>query len=215
MYNRSMMKSNRGYLLVVEDDPDILRLLKTTLSFSGYQVITACNGNEGLEAVWKERPAIVIADIMMPSLDGFGFVHRLRINPETRAIPVIFITATYVSREDREFALNIGATRFLQKPIELDEFLATIEELLTQEAPVTFEPLHELKFYEGYRKRLEAKLDQKNKQITRDERLLGNKSDEEDQYLQASIHQTLIEQEDLKLLLDQVREQLEKLAKSK
>jgi DNA-binding response OmpR family regulator len=207
------MKPGQGYLLIVEDDLDILRLLETTLNFSGYRVLTARNGNEGLEVVQKERPAVVIADIMMPGLDGFGFVHRLRINPETRVIPVVFITATYVSREDREFALNIGATRFIQKPIELEELLTTIEELLMQGAPTALEPLNEIKFYEGYRERLEAKLDQKIKQIARDERLLGTKTDEEDQFLQASLHQAIVGREELKLLLDQVQEQLGKYTK--
>lgn len=210
MYNDSM-KAERGYLLIVEDDLDILKLLETTLNFSGYRVVTARNGNEGLDAVRNERPAVVIADIMMPALDGFGLVHRLRINPETRTIPVVFITATYVSREDREFAMDIGATRFIQKPIELKGFLTTVEELLIQDSPVPLEPLNERKFYEGYNERLEAKLDQKNKQIARDELLLGTRSEEEDQYLEASLHQDKREREELKLLLNQVHAQLEKL----
>src|SRR6266508_6813983 len=104
------MNSGQGYLLIVEDDPDILELLETTLKFRGYRVITARNGREGLEVVKKQHPAIVIADIMMPKLDGFGLVHRLRINRETRTIPVIFITATFISPEDKAFALDIGVT---------------------------------------------------------------------------------------------------------
>src|SRR5574342_713106 len=103
------MEAGSGYLLIVEDDPDILKLLDTTLTFRSYRVVKAHNGKEGLEAVHKERPAIVIADIMMPKLDGFGLVHRLRLDPETRNIPVIFITATYVTPEDQDFALSIGA----------------------------------------------------------------------------------------------------------
>ncbi len=86
------MNTEPGYLLIVEDDPDILKLLDTTLTFRGYRVITAHNGKEGLEIVQKEHPAIVITDIMMPKLDGFGLVHRLRLNPETRGIPVVFIS---------------------------------------------------------------------------------------------------------------------------
>ena len=113
------MNAGTDYLLIVEDDPDILKLLDATLTFKGYRVVTARNGREGLEAIQRKRPAVVIADIMMPKLDGFGLVHRMRINPQTREIPVVFITATYVAREDREFALSIGATHFLQKPNEL------------------------------------------------------------------------------------------------
>ena len=204
------MNTGTGYLLIVEDDPDILKLLDTTLTFRGYRVITAHNGKEGLEVIQGERPAIVIADIMMPKLDGFGLVHRLRINPETRDIPVVFITATYVAAEDREFALNIGATRFIQKPVDLEDFLRMITELLEQGTPVRIEPLKEFDFYDEYRKRLEAKLAEKNTQIARDEYLLGTPSAKEDQFLRASLRRAIGEREELKLLLDQIHEQLKK-----
>ena len=204
------MNVGSDYLLLVEDDPDILKLLDTTLTFSGYRVVTACNGYEGLEVIHEHRPAIVIADIMMPNLDGFGLVHRLRINPETRDIPVVFITATYVTSEDREFAFNIGVTQFIQKPLNLKKFLETIAELLEQGMPVTIEPLEEFDFYDGYRLRLEAKLAQINKQITRDEFLLGIPSNKGDQSLQVSLHRALSERDEVNLLLDQVHEQLEK-----
>ena len=204
------MNTGTGYLLIVEDDPDILKLLDTTLTFRGYRVITAHNGKEGLEVIQGERPAIVIADIMMPKLDGFGLVHRLRINPETRDIPVVFITATYVAAEDREFALNIGATRFIQKPVDLEDFLRMITELLEQGTPVRIEPLKEFDFYDEYRKRLEAKLAEKNTQIARDEYLLGTPSAKEDQFLRASLRRAIGEREELELLLDQIHEQLKK-----
>ena len=207
------MNTGTGYLLIVEDDPDILKLLDTTLTFRGYRVITAHNGKEGLEVIQGERPAIVIADIMMPKLDGFGLVHRLRINPETRDIPVVFITATYVAAEDREFALNIGATRFIQKPVDLEDFLRMITELLEQSTPVRIEPLKEFDFYDEYRNRLEAKLAEKNTQIARDEYLLGTPSAKEDQFLRASLRRAIGEREELELLLDQIHEQLKKYTK--
>jgi DNA-binding response OmpR family regulator len=207
------MNTDTGYLLIVEDDPDILKLLQTTLKFRGYRVVSARNGREGLDSVKKERPAIVIADIMMPKLDGFGLVHRLRLNPETRDIPVVFITATYVTPEDKDFALSIGATRFLQKPVDLEEFLTTITELLQQGTVPAAEPLQEFNFYDGYRIRLEVKLTQKNRQITRDEHLLKTHEDQGNEALQASLRQAREEREELKLLLEQVRERLEKFKK--
>lgn len=205
------MNTEQGYLLVVEDDPDILKLLDTTLKFRGYHVVTAHNGRDALEFIQRERPATIIADIMMPKLDGFGLVHRLRINPETRDIPVIFITATYVTLEDREFAMNIGATRFLQKPVDLEKFLKTIDEVLHQGSPVAFEPLKEFSFYNTYRVRLEKKLEQKNKQIARYEYSLGNpREDEKIVSLRASLQKTIDERDELKLLLDQVFQQIER-----
>jgi DNA-binding response OmpR family regulator len=209
------MSARPGYLLLVEDDRDILKLLETMLTFRGYRVVTACNGEEGFETVQREHPALVIADIMMPKLDGFGLVHRLHINPETRDIPVIFITATYVTAEDQEFALSIGVTRFIQKPVDLGMFLEMIAELLERGKGPAMEPLKEFNFYEGYRIRLEAKLAQKDKQIARDERLLGTQSDQEDEFLRASLRRAIGEREELKLLLDQVYEHLAKFAKPK
>ncbi len=207
------MNTESGYLLVAEDDPDIRKLLYTTLTFKGYRVVAAHNGREGLEFIQKERPLIVITDIMMPQLDGFGLVHRLRIDPQTRDIPVVFITATYVSRADQEFALNIGATRFIQKPVDLEKFLATIEELLEQGPLPTVEPLKEFNFYDGYRKRLEIKLDQKIKQIAREEHLLSTRPDEANQAIIASLHHTIYERDEIKLLLEQIHKQLEKYEK--
>ena len=207
------MSTGSDYLLIVEDDPDILKLLQTTLTFRGYRVITARNGREGLEIIRAARPAIVIADIMMPKLDGFGLVHRLRLTPETCDIPVVFITATYVAPEDKEFALNIGATRFLQKPVDLEAFLKTVTELLEEGMPVAMEPMREQSFYEGYRKRLEIKLDQKNKQIARDEHLLKTRQDEDNESLLTSLRHAINEREELKLLLAQVQEQIEKFEK--
>ena len=209
------MSSVSGYLLIVEDDPDILKLLHTTLKFRGYRVVTARNGKEGLDAVHKERPAVVIADIMMPRLDGFGLVHRLRLDPETRDIPVVFITATYVTPEDKDFALNIGATRFLQKPVDLEHFLSTVSELLQQGRVPPTEPIKELNFYEGYRIRLESKLAQKERQIARDEHLLSTQEDAGNESLQASLRQAREEREELRLLLLQVQAQLEKHSKAK
>lgn len=205
------MNAGEDFLLIVEDDPDILKLLQTTLTFRGYRVITARNGREGLDIIRAERPAIVIADIMMPKLDGFGLVHRLRLAPETCDIPVVFITATYVAPEDKEFALNIGATRFLQKPVDLDAFLGTVAELLEGGLPLTIEPMREHAFYDGYRQRLEIKLEQKNKQIARDEHLLRTHPDQDRESLLASLRHANAEREELRLLIDQVQEQMQKL----
>jgi len=207
------MKIVEGYLLVVEDDPDIRKLLDTTLTFKGFKVVATPNGKDALEVIQKEHPIIVIADIMMPQLDGFGLVHRLRLNPETRNIPVIFITATYVAPEDKEFALNIGATRFIQKPVSLDNLLKVIDELLERVDPTIRGPLNEFDFYDGYRKRLEAKLDEKNKQIAREEHLLGSHSESEDQDIQMSLRRAYKEQEELKILLEQIGKRLEAIKK--
>ena len=161
-----------GPLLVVEDVPNILELLTVTLRFKGYPVITARNGAEALEMIEKERPALIITDILMPIMDGYTFVQKLRTDVETHNIPVIFLSATYVTPEDKIFALSLGASRFIEKPIDTEDFLLTIAELLMQGPSTIPQPLEDKVFYVGYRKRLENKLRHKNTQIIRTERLL-------------------------------------------
>jgi len=208
------MNMPQGYVLIVEDVPDILKLLDATLTFKGYQVTTARNGQEALDAIQRERPVLVITDIMMPKLDGFGLVHRLRINPETREIPVIFLTATYVALEDKAFALNIGATRFIEKPVNFEKFLGTVEELFTQGAPAAVSLMNETEFYEGYRQRLEKKLNQKITQITRDEHLLETIPEEEKSAFRTSLQASLNERDEIQHLLDEINVRIENSAKS-
>jgi len=203
-----------GYVLIVEDVPDILRLLEETLKFKGYQAVTAFNGQEALEIIRRQKPSLVITDIMMPKLDGFGLVHRLRINPETRDIPVIFLTATYVALEDKAFALNIGATRFIEKPVNFERFLETIHELMTSEVPAPALTMTEAEFYEGYRQRLEQKLNQKNTQIARDERLLTTISEDEKSTFRASLKMAMNERDELQRLLSELQIRIENMAKS-
>ena len=208
------MKTKQGYLLVVEDIPDILKLLDTTLSFKGYRVITARNGEEALEVIHKERPLMVITDILMPKMDGFSLLHRLRIKSNTRKIPVVFLSATYIAPEDKTFALTIGVTRFIEKPINIEKFLQTIEELLAQgEDSAVHEPLTSPNFYEEYRVRLKTKLNQKITQIARLERLLDTMPEEEKPSFQESLLLAISEREELRLLLEQIRERFDKKPK--
>jgi len=207
------MSAQQGYLLVVDDVPDILELLNAMLKFKGYRVLTARNGQEALEVIERERPALIIADILMPKMDGFTLVNRLRLNPQTRDIPVIFLSATYVAPEDKAFALTIGVTRFIEKPVEIESFLPMIAEYLKQGPPASLEPLNEYDFYTGYRKRLEVKLKQKNTQIARDQHLLETLPESERPAFEVSLHQTISERDEMQHLISQIRELLENKAK--
>lgn len=202
------MDIQQGYVLVVDDVPDILELLDTTLTFKGYRVVTARNGQEALEIIQREHPALLIADILMPTMDGFSLVHRLRLNPDTRDIPVIFLSATYVTPEDKDFALTIGVTRFIEKPVDLEAFLPMLDEFVSRGAMDSQQLVNEREFYEGYHKRLEAKLKQKNLQITRDSHLLDSLSEAERHSFEASLHQTIHERDEIEKLLEQIRQHL-------
>ncbi len=203
------MDEPKGYLLVVEDVPDILLLIETTLKFKGYRVVTAVNGQDAIDLIRQERPAVIITDILMPKLDGFSLVHRLRLDPETRNIPVVFLSATYVAPEDKAFAQTIGVTRFIEKPVDFETFLPLIDQLMTKGAPSLSEPMDELEFYHGYRKRLETKLQHKDAQIARDERLLETLPEKEQQEIRADLQAAKNERQEIRQLLDQVYKLLE------
>lgn len=203
------MVTQQGYVLVVDDIPDILRLLDTTLQFKGYRVVTARDGQEALEVIQRERPALVIADILMPRMDGFNLLHRIRLNPETRDLPVIFLSATYVALEDKEFAHAIGVTRFIEKPVDWDKFLPIISEILTKGAPITQPSINEFEFYDRYRQRLETKLSQKISQIARDEHLVRTLSETEKPAFESTLQQAIRERDEIQLLLNQIRDHLE------
>lgn len=205
-----VMAADKGYLLIVEDVPDILVLLVETLKFKGYDVVTATNGLEALDVIANKRPAVVITDILMPKMDGFSLVHQLRLDPTTRNIPVVFLSATYVAPEDKEFALTIGVTRFIEKPVDMEAFFPMIDELLAHGTEDT-KPLNELQFYEGYKKRLEIKLKHKNTQITRDQHLLETLPDSQKLSIKASMQTAIRERDEIQKLLDRIREQIDTL----
>jgi CheY-like chemotaxis protein len=208
------MVAPQGYVLVVDDIPDILKLLDATLQFKGYRVVTARDGQEALEAIQREHPALVIADILMPKMDGFSLLHRIRLDPETRNIPVIFLSATYVAQEDKDFARAIGVTRFIEKPVNWDKFLPIISEILANGVPATPTSLNEYGFYDGYRKRLETKLNQKLTQIARDEHLMKTLSEAEKPTFATTLQQAIKERDELQAILFQVHERLKKYEQS-
>jgi len=205
------MANTRGPLLVVEDIPNVLELLEVTLRFQGYEVISAHNGEEALEILESEKPALIITDILMPKLDGFSFVQKLRSNPKTLNIPVIFLSATYVTPEDRTFAMSLGASRFIEKPIDTEDFLLTIAELLSQEQITIPRALPQPQFYSGYRARLEIKLQHKNRQISRIERLLPTLDDDQRESFKTLFYQAIRDRNEIQVELDALKETIKNL----
>jgi CheY-like chemotaxis protein len=202
-----------GPILVVEDVPNILDLLAVTLRFKGYPVVTATNGQEALEKIEQERPALVITDILMPKMDGFALVQNLRTNPKTKNIPLIFLSATYVTPEDKEFALSLGAVKFLEKPVDTEDFFLTIAEVLTQGPEPIPPPLTEEEFYLGYRERLESKLKHKNTQIARTERLLRTLPEEQKPAFEALLAEACSHREEIQRELDELHDLLDQYKK--
>lgn len=198
-----------GPLLIVEDVPNILELLTITLQFKGYPVLAASNGEDALRLIEQQRPALIITDILMPKMDGFQLVQKLRTDPRTSQIPIIILSATYVTPEDREFAIRLGAARFLEKPVDTEDFLLTIAEVLTSGTSVPPPPLASEEFYLGYRDRLENKLRYKNIQIARAERLLENLPEKQKPAFQALLVESRYQRQEIQHELDELYKLLE------
>ena len=207
------MSSSNGPILIVEDVPNVLELLEVTLRFKGYAVITAHDGEEALQVIERQKPILIITDILMPKMDGYAFVQKLRLNPETRAIPVVFLSATYVTPEDRDFALSLGAARFIEKPIDTEDFLLTVAELVTQQPLAQPNPLDMERFYTGYRTRLENKLRHKNTQIARAERLLSTLPPDQKPAFEALLQQSVRDRDAIQNELHDIYKTLDELNK--
>jgi CheY-like chemotaxis protein len=118
-------------ILLVDDDRTILRLLTVTLQKRGYEVVTAADGEQGLEAAKSARPHLVISDVMMPNVDGWTFIKRLRSLPEFAMVPVIFLTALD-SSENRILGFRLGADDYMPKPISPEELGLRVAKALRQ-----------------------------------------------------------------------------------
>jgi CheY-like chemotaxis protein len=168
-----MPETQPGPILIVEDITAVREMIELQLRARGYDTLSARDGQEALDVIAKQRPAAIVSDILMPRMDGFSLAHRLHSNPETATIPLIFLSATYVSAEDERFALNLGAMRFLPKPVDLEELTNALSQALKMPTPQV-SSLTDREFYVGYRQRLKAKLQQKAQQIARTQQQMAS-----------------------------------------
>lgn len=116
-------------ILLIEDNKDMRENTAEILQFSKYNVLTAKNGKEGVEIAQSEKPDLIICDIMMPVLDGYGVLHLLSKEPETASIPFIFLTAK-ADRSELRKGMEMGADDYLTKPFDDIELLNAIESRL-------------------------------------------------------------------------------------
>jgi DNA-binding NarL/FixJ family response regulator len=128
---KAFANKDRKKLLLVDDDPNLILLVKDYLEFRGYEVVTAENGREALTVLGQELPDMIICDIMMPEMDGYGFVEELRKQNQASWIPVLFLSAKGQS-QDRIKGLNLGADVYMVKPFEPEELVAQVESSLKQ-----------------------------------------------------------------------------------
>ena len=116
-------------ILVIDDEPELVKLLDYNLTKAGYLVLTAKDGENGLATARKHSPDAIILDVMMPGLDGWEVCKRLRQDPSTSALPVIMLTAK-ADEGDRVLGLELGADDYVTKPFGVRELLARVKALL-------------------------------------------------------------------------------------
>src|ERR1700757_4601657 len=116
-------------ILVVDDNEALRYAVVRSLRSGGYRVLEASNGNEALKLA-AQSPDLITLDIKLPDIDGFEVCRRLRARPDTNHIPVLHISASFITPEDKVRALEGGADAYLAEPISKDELLATVRALL-------------------------------------------------------------------------------------
>ena len=124
-------------ILAVDDDIDILELIEASLTADGFDVITASDGRGALESAKDYAPDLILLDLMMPGMDGFEVIEKLKLDATTRSIPVIMLTAKAQTHEKIQ-GLRSGADDYITKPFQLDELTARIEAVLGRTRPTKY-----------------------------------------------------------------------------
>ena len=127
--NGSGTDMSKDFILVVEDDEDILQLLRYNLEASGYEVATAMDGLDALEKARKQPPKLVLLDLMLPGMDGFDVCKELKKTPETSNVPIIMLTARG-EEVDRIVGLELGADDYVVKPFSPREIALRVRAVL-------------------------------------------------------------------------------------
>jgi two-component system cell cycle sensor histidine kinase/response regulator CckA len=122
-------------ILIIDDRPLNRQFLTTLLGYQKHQLSEASDGAEGLRVARAQRPDLVISDVLMPTMDGYEFVHRLREDPDIGKTPVVFSTAHYLSHESQALAEKCGVTSIIYKPCEPQTVLDIIEAALQDKTP--------------------------------------------------------------------------------
>ncbi len=119
-------------LLIVDDYPENLLSMRALLQRQDWRVMTAASGIEALDLLLQHEIDLVLLDVQMPGMDGFSLCRQWKTDEQLRGIPFIFYTATYTDPKDEDFALSLGAERFVRKPAEVDVFIRIVKEVLDQ-----------------------------------------------------------------------------------
>ena len=119
-------------ILFIEDETEIIDLMRTRLEASGYKMLSACDGEDGLKKVEEKNPDLILLDIIMPKIDGLAVCRQLKSNPKTKNIPIIIVSA-WGGKDLPESCQQAGADELVIKPFEAEELLDKISKLLDEE----------------------------------------------------------------------------------
>ncbi len=193
------------HVLIVEDHEENRNLLALLLKVNGYRVTAAGDGLEALAAARRDLPDAIVSDVLMPKMDGFALCRAWMQDPALRRIPFIFYSATYVRPDDEQFALALGAVRYLIKPVEAEVFLGELRAVLQQwtgrAAPSPPAPLDETAAHALHEAVLARKLEDKLAQLEQAERKLRECEERyrrmcdnvQDVYVETSVDGTILE----------------------
>lgn len=116
-------------ILIIDDEPELCKIVQVRLAANGYEAISAENGLEGLNKAVKENPGLILLDVMMPKMHGFDVLLKLKERPETKSIPVVMLTA----KDDKESvskAKSLGAKDYITKPFNREALMDTVRKYL-------------------------------------------------------------------------------------
>ncbi|WP_040654578.1 response regulator transcription factor [Rubidibacter lacunae] len=130
---------DKKQLLLIDDDPNLILLVKDYLEFRGYDVLTAKNGRNALEVLKDSNPDMIICDVMMPEMDGYELVEKVRRESRSSWIPILFLSAKGQT-QDRIKGLSQGADIYMVKPFEPEELVAQVESSLKQASRLMRQP---------------------------------------------------------------------------
>lgn len=131
-----MYPNDRRLILIVDDDPDNLDLIREQISLiTNCSVVTALTGDEALSLVRKLQPNLILLDIWLPGLDGFQVVQQLKQDPQTRSIPVVAVTAA-ARFQEQAMAMQVGFADYVRKPYDLETLKAAIEKHLADASSI-------------------------------------------------------------------------------
>jgi DNA-binding response OmpR family regulator len=125
-----MEGSDEPTLLVVDDEPEINKLVKRIFEKRGYRVLSAADGADALELVAQDRPDLILLDLNLPKIDGWEVCRRLKSDPATRDIPIIMLTAAHANVDDAHIGLGLGADEYVAKPFVKAVLLHNVDRLL-------------------------------------------------------------------------------------